>query len=51
MYKSRGLPVILRVNVHTHLVSVVGVVALSCNIKRLHSEVERMWKELVMASF
>ena len=32
MYKSRGLPVILRINVQTCLVSVVGVVALSCNV-------------------
>lgn len=33
VYKSQGLPVILCINVQTCLVSVVGVVALSCNIK------------------
>ena len=33
MYTSQGLPVILCMNVQTCLVSVVGVVALSCNIK------------------
>jgi len=33
MYKSWRLPVILCINVHTCLVSVVGVVVLSCNIK------------------